>query len=268
MGSGMRRPRTFAVLKWVGPAVLAAVYGIPQAVAQVGATFTGVKDWAEKLFSAWWPTVTSAPALVIMAVLGVGYLAALLYCGTGKPKVGNEPSPISVADVLYVESGSVADESSADWPDLEAVTLYLQITNARTDALTLKNIRATLWTGLSKYDLPVKNGITDLRHGELEFIEIGTVVAKAKHGTCFGLFVPKPPFQIHPDIARFISGGPTDRRSLKIPSANAGLGDSVAFIVTITADDTAARTVRFVNHFKEDDAYEWIRAEERSERHE
>lgn len=154
------------------------------------------------------------------------------------------------------------DEDGEEWADLEAVTIFLQITNGKTDGATIKGLRASLRTVFDKFSLPLRNDVTDLRHGEVELVEVGTILAMPPPKKRFASFVFKPPLVIDRREGEYLRRG-GDQRSLKVAGGHKlGLGAGVPFYVILTAEDTVARAVRYVGDFSLPEAYQWLRQDQ------
>jgi hypothetical protein len=87
----MRKPRTFEVLKYSGPALGGGVLALLAIYAALAQVHEPIKEWGKAQFSGWLPLMTSFWFVALIALLVVGYVCALVFCGTGAPKAVAAP---------------------------------------------------------------------------------------------------------------------------------------------------------------------------------
>jgi hypothetical protein len=105
-------------------------------------------------------------------------------------KVPHAPrvSPIAVSDVLYVDCQEVTDPlGAAKIDDLYSVAVCLQVENKAKDGRTIRGLTATIHDiGIHRTRLHIRksaNDVVDMRHGELELVELGRMLVAAQPGS-------------------------------------------------------------------------------------
>jgi hypothetical protein len=198
--------------------------------------------------------------------VGLGGLVALWFLKEIKEFVDfkrgaieSRESPILVSEHLVCESTGVVDETGREWPELEAVTIYLQVFNGKGDGTTIRGLRASLNTPIEKLSLPIRNNASDVRHGDVEMVQLGTVIATPAPGTRLGLPISDEPYVLAKTMCEYIVRG-GGQRALQVAGGHKHkIGSGVPFRVVVTGEDTVARSVRYESDFTTLNAYEWLR---------
>lgn len=173
-------------------------------------------------------------------------------------------SPIFAFDQIHADCDQVTDEIGGLAQDLYSVSLCLQVTNRANDARTLRDARARVYSRFGDIsELPFRGAKSDLRHGELELVEVGRVLmhwpnslpVMVRGGERHQASLADINYAFNPNA---------DIRSLRTSGGNLlSFGQMEGaprsrIPLTITASDTPARELELELNLWDNDPYKWL----------
>lgn len=176
-------------------------------------------------------------------------------------------SPIKIANTLFIDYVPITDELGVAKTSLISTSLHLQVINARDSGETIRNVEGYLeneWGDQSR--LLFRSGsiyrdTVDLRHGKIEFLEVG-YVATPDSVNMFGAMRAgggKKALSLG-EISAAMHNIGLGFRSMKVSgNPKLGYGDGTEFRVVITGDDVPAFRINLHASLLERHPARWLR---------
>ncbi len=221
-----------------------------------------------------WVVVLVFVAVFVFGVLalsaGEAYLKRLF-----KPKPTPAPPPaIDVANILYVDSMPITDEWQVAETPLLAVYVALQVSNGNQDGLTLRRVQAHAeneWgdrVALSFRATGASDQAIDIRHGVIEFLDVGFVVTSPEIRS-FGTILRSTQDRVaisHGGLnAAMREALMSDFRLYLGVGETMKFGHGTSFRVVVTAEDVPAFRQVFRLNFRAESPYDWLERVETSQ---